>query len=347
MSRVSSLLNPVREAPPLREVRSALEGVGAPICLGGLTRTAKALIVASLGHELGCPIVVLTSDNETADRLSSATRTFLRWLEPETPADAVASLPAYDCSPYESRSPHAEIAERRALALWGIARGSVRVLIASLAAALGRFRESSYYGSLAVDLKAGDEVPLEDLVSHLNEVGYENSEPVSTVGQFSLRGGILDVCPPSSAPARMEFFGDRLESLRTFNLNTQRSEKTLDRALILPLMEHKRTPQLFAQLIERLKERSAKPAQAGREPDWTPEYAGAFPGWEFYVSLAEPHRKALFGLFERPCLVWEEPAERFQQLRSWRQNLEGQYEEVRDAVPARPRPEEIFLTEEE
>ena len=317
------------------------------MCLGGLTRTAKALIVASLGHELGCPIIVLTSDNETADRLCSATRTFLHWLEPEIPADAVASLPAYDCSPYESRSPHAEIAERRAVALWGIARGSVKVVISPLPAALGRFRESAYYGSLAVDLKVGDEVPLEDLVSHLNEVGYENSEPVSTVGQFSLRGGILDVCPPSGAPARMEFFGDRLESLRTFNLNTQRSERPLDRARILPLMEHKRTPQLFAQLIERLKERSAKPAQAGREPDWTPEYAGAFPGWEFYVSLAEPHRKALFGLFERPCLVWEEPAERFQQLRSWRQNLEGQYEEVRDAVPARPRPEEIFLTEEE
>ena len=136
------------------------------------------------------------------------------------------------------------------------------------------------------------------LVSHLSDVGYESAEPVSTAGQYSLRGGILDVCPPSGAPARMEFFGDRLESLRAFNVVTQRSEKPLDQTLILPLTEHKRSPQFFARLLERLKERSGN--LGGREPDWAPEYAGAFPGWEFYAPVAGADRSIFLNFHEGP-----------------------------------------------
>lgn len=360
MPRSSSLLNPVVDHPLLVEIRSqlALEATsrelapeanlrseGEPLCLGGLTETAKALVIASLAHRGKRQIIVLTSDNEAADRLRSVTATFLRWLKPDTTPDAVAILPAYDCSPYESRSPHPEIAERRAVTLWGIARASVQVLIAPVAAALGRFRDRAFYGSLALELKVGDELPLEDLVSHLSAVGYEHAEPVSTVGQYSLRGGILDVCPPSGSPARMEFFGDRLESLRAFNMDTQRSEKPLAQTLIPPLSEHQRSPGFFARLLERLKERSGD--TSGREPDWAPMYTGAFPGWEFYATLVQPTPKTLSSLFERPCLVWDEPGERIRQIRSWQESLAAQYDEIRDAVPARVRPDEVFLTEEE
>src|ERR1019366_2981672 len=125
--------------------------------ISGLTPTAKSLVVAALAHELKRPVVVLTTDNETALACGQNTSTFLGWLEPAA-AGGVQVLPALDCSPYEGRSPHAEIQEQRAVALWNLARGNVRVVYAPVATALGRFRERAYYGSLAVTLKVGDEL---------------------------------------------------------------------------------------------------------------------------------------------------------------------------------------------
>ena len=167
MPRISSLLKPVLEHPSLENVRLHLaqgdssrkdahepppDHDAEPLCLEGLTRTAKALALAALGHRLERPIIVLTSDNENAERLRSVTATFLHWLSQETTPDAVALLPAYDCSPYQCRSPHAEIAETRAVTLWAVARGLVRILIAPAPAALGRFRDRIFYRSLAVEL---------------------------------------------------------------------------------------------------------------------------------------------------------------------------------------------------
>ena len=121
------------------------------------------------------------------------------------------------------------------MALWNIAHGRTRILFCPVAAILGRFRDRVYYSSLALELKAGDELSMGDLVEHLAGVGYEKGEPVSSVGQFSLRGGILDVFPPGAPwPVRIEFFGDQIESLREFDSDSQRSRQPAARALILP-----------------------------------------------------------------------------------------------------------------
>src|SRR5581483_2787928 len=171
-----------------------------------------------------------------------AVSTFLSWFGGPAGKGAVSTLPAFDCSPYEGRSPHAEILERRAETLWNIARGRTSIVFAPLPAALGRFREKAFYASLGLELKTGDEVDLEDLVEHLKSVGYEPSEPVMEVGQFSLRGGIIDVFSPAGEwPLRFEFFGDQIESLREFDPASQRSRKTVSSALLLPLAEAARS----------------------------------------------------------------------------------------------------------
>ena len=182
-------------------------------------------MVAALAHQVKRPVVVLTQDNEAAQNYRQTTATFLEWLKPGA-GSSVQILPALDCSPYEGRSPHAEIQEQRAVALWSLARGGVRVIFAPVAAALGRFREGAFYSSLALELKVGDELNLDDLVEHLRSVGYEPGEPVAAVGQYSVRGGIVDVFPPEAEwPFRLEFFGDQLESVREFDPSSQRSRK--------------------------------------------------------------------------------------------------------------------------
>ena len=348
MPNLESLLQPILAHPAfIAACASSAEDKPAQIVVSGLTRAAKALVVAGLAHTTKRPLVVVTADNETADRLCQTASTFLEWLDPGT-APNVGVLPAIDCSPYESRSPHAEISERRAVALWNLARGLTRVLFVPLPAALGRFRERSYYRSLALELKVGDELNLEDLVEHLTGVGYEPGEPVSNPGQFSLRGGIVDVFPPEvDWPFRLEFFGDRIDSLREFDPNTQRSRHAAPVAPLLPFNETKRSPRFFEALVRTLTARAAAPKRSGAEPDWTAEYSAPFPGWEFFVPLIEPQPHSLLALFDRPLVVLDEPMERIAQAKRYWESMAAGYEEVRDVVPPRPRPEEIFLTEAE
>jgi transcription-repair coupling factor (superfamily II helicase) len=312
-------------------------------------------LVAGLAHQLARPVVVLTADNEAAANLQRTTSTFYAWLEPLS-SPAVLTLPAMDCSPYEGRSPHAEILEQRAVTLWSVARGRAHVLYVPVAAALGRFRERAVYSSLALELKVGDELDFDDLREHLGGVGYEHEEPVSDVGQFSVRGGIVDIFPPEVEwPFRLEFSGDRIESLREFDPNTQRSRRPVAAALLLPLLETKRSRQFFEKLVSALEQRAIPGRGAGvqtssrieREPEWAAEYANPFPGWEFFAPLAEPHRNSLFALFNNPVLLWDEPLDRHAQLKRFLEGLASGYDEVRDVIPPRPRPEDIFFTEQE
>ena len=186
---------------------------------------------------------------------------------------------------------------------------------------MGRFRESAFYSSLALELKVGDELNLDDLVEHLRSVGYEPGEPVAAVGQYSVRGGIVDVFPPEAEwPFRLEFFGDQLESVREFDPSSQRSRKPVPQALLLPLSEAQRSPQFFERLVRVLTLRAREHAQArgtplpDREPEWAAEHSNTFPGWEFFVPLVEPHTHTLFSLLDRPVLIWDEFLDRRAQV---------------------------------
>ena len=354
MADLHSLLHPLLEHPSVRSAIAALsEPEAAPVSVSGLTPAAKALVVAAVAHQVMRPVVVITQDNETAQNYQQTTSTFLQWLKPSA-ANSVQVLPALDCSPYESRSPHAEIQEQRAVALWRIARGGVRVIFTPVAAALGRFRDSSFYSSLALELKVGDELNLDDLVEHLRSVGYEPGEPVAAVGQYSVRGGIVDVFPPEAEwPFRLEFFGDQLESVREFDPSSQRSRKPVPQVFMLPLSEAQRSPQFFERLVRVLTLRAREHAQLrgtalpDREPDWAAEHSNTFPGWEFFVPLVEPHAHTLFSLLDHPVVVWDEFLDRLAQVAPIIDALRVNFDEVRDITPPRPEPREVYLSEAE
>jgi transcription-repair coupling factor len=366
-------LAPLIDHPALRAaLESAVTTASArraSMTISGLTPAAKAFAAATAASGLSAkalcqPVLVLTADNEAGDRLARAAATFFGWLGGS--AESVITLPAFDCSPYEGRSPHAAILERRALALWNIARGRARVLVAPLAAALGRFSDASYYRSLALELKPGDEVSLADFAEHLTGIGYEASEPVSAPGLFSIRGGIVDIFPPEvDWPVRLEFFGDQIESLREFDPNTQRSRHAIPATTILPLSEIKQSPGLFQILVAKLAARD-KEHDCHHEPSWAPEYSVPFPGWEFFAALAEPRPNSLISLLRQaaiaasgnnaksgaddsalPLIIWDEPLDREREFAALLRGWAEAFDSVRDMSPPRPHPDEVFLGEGE
>jgi transcription-repair coupling factor (superfamily II helicase) len=350
MGSVVSLLDKVLLSPA---VEAAAESVSTSVAhsrqktvLYGVAGAAKALIIAGIAAKLSRPVVVLTADNETAENLRKATTTFLDWLGKHDDA-AVGTLPFFDVTPYEGRSPHPEISERRAITLWHAAEGRTRVLFVPSVAACGRFRPKAYYRSLALTLAVGDELSPEDLVDHLDGVGYALHEPVDDVGSYSMRGGIIDVFSAQAAwPVRIEFAGDEIESLREFDPATQRSRREVKTTLVLPILENKISHSFFRALVAALARRSGEPSGNG-EPDWAPEFSNVFPGWEFFATIAEPHSSDLLSLLESPIVVWDEPGAVRKQLKAVREAWTAGYEDVRDMTPPRPKLEDLLLSDEE
>ncbi|HTQ84959.1 MAG TPA: transcription-repair coupling factor [Candidatus Solibacter sp.] len=234
---VSELLGVVGHHPAVEDAVDAARRGVPESRIGGLADAVKALVAAHVAATLQRPVVVVTSSNERADMLGEAAGYFLQSLGRRLP-EATQVLPALDVTPWDLRAPHAEIAEERAATLWRMATGEAAVVIAPVAAALGRFGTASEYRELARTVVDDEELPLETLVEFLRRAGYQREQMVAMPGQFALRGGIVDVFPPEGAyPVRIELLGDTVESLRRFDPETQRSVQPVERVTLLPLVE--------------------------------------------------------------------------------------------------------------
>jgi transcription-repair coupling factor (superfamily II helicase) len=277
----------------LRRLREVASGVGPQtIALCGLTPTAKALYLTLLWKVELRPIIVVVEDPKRAEALAETSRAFFEALFADREPPRPQLLPAMDVLPGHGLSPHAEICQQRALALWRLSVERVPITIAPVASALLRLQPPEFYRQLALRLRVGEEACLEDVVAHLESVGYQRRDPVEMVGEYAVRGGILDVFPPESGhPVRIEFFGDEIESMRRFDPETQRSVVRTDQCLLLPMVEQPRTPALLDQLREMLR-------LEGGEP----------PGWELLAPLVEPRASSLVEQVEKPIVVLDEPA---------------------------------------
>jgi transcription-repair coupling factor (superfamily II helicase) len=279
-------------------LRRIQEKPEAPLRLQGLSPTARAVVIVLLRLLTNRQLVVVSPTPRTAESLHEAVASFQRMLSPEGAAGEPVLLPAFDVLPNQNLAPHAEIEEQRAIALWQLSAGRAAITIAPTAAALQRLRPAAFYRTLPLQLKRGDELPLEEVVAHLEKVGYQKREPVEMEGEYSIRGGILDVfAAAEDKPWRIEFFGDEVESVRRFDPETQRSVGKTDHALILPLREEPTEAKLLLECA----------LKAGE--DAAPVPGEAFAGWQYFAAALEPRDSNLFRLAKDALLLWEEPEE--------------------------------------
>jgi len=285
-----------KSAPFARLVQRLMEQQKAPegptgngaerIRVSGLTPTAAALHLALLHAALRKPLIVLVTNNQAAETLLPLLRAFCELSRATDPA-SVVSLPAYDVLPFENLSPHPEIQETRASTLWRIATGSASIVIVPIASAAMRLRPAGHYAQLGRTLRRGESIETEELVTHLNLVGYARADVVEMPGEYALRGGILDVFPPESErPVRIEFFGDEIESIRSFDPGSQRSQQPREQAVLLPLTETPIAPEVLACINARLSGKRLAGTPGAVEQAVASGGVSAFPGWEFFAPLA-------------------------------------------------------------
>jgi transcription-repair coupling factor (superfamily II helicase) len=341
LSFVRELFADMENLPALTRAASHLRAGAGRIRVSGLVPTAKALSLVSLQKAAGRPLVVVVSDNRAAEDLAPVLAAFAE-LSGGVDPESIVTLPTRDVLPFQNLSPHPEIQEERAVALWKIATGAASIVITPIAATTVRLRPAEYYASLGRSIRRGDTIDTEPLLAHLNTLGYSSVDVVEMPGEYALRGGILDVYPPEAdRPLRIEFFGDEVESVRKFDPETQRSSDTVEEAVLLPLTETPVNEEVLGAIHARLSGKRITGAEDIVEQAVRSGGVTVFPGWEFYAPVAGAEH-TLFDLLPNAAVLVDES----ELLRSELEHTWGRIEEAheRSGIGNLVRPTDIYVS---
>jgi transcription-repair coupling factor (superfamily II helicase) len=353
-SVLQSALNSVTNSAEFRRVLDDIKRGARVVSISGLVAgPARALALAALQRETGRQFAVIVPsqrDLEDWERNLNFWYCALRGVAERK--NAVTVLPASESDPYAGGSPHTETLEKRALALWHLARrkrsgpsvaptnheqeapaNSDFVLLTSRALARRTVPPAEVLKGGAMLRRDEDHSP-EELVEKLIAGGYVREDPIGAIGEFSIRGGILDVWPPGrSAPARIEFFGDTVDSIREFDPETQLSTIQLPEIEIPPMRELAVRPSDFREWAARarVRWRDSRFARSLRDRTVFADEGEDFPGWEWLISLVHEVRASVFEYLRDAILIVDEPVSIENFLASAFQTLADRYAET-DAV---------------
>src|SRR2546427_3437219 len=278
---------------------------------GMVAAPARALALAALQRETGKQFAVVVPAQRD---LESWERDLSFWycaLHGITECEqAIAVLPASESDPYAGASPHAETLERRALALWRLARRKQDFILLTSRALARRTVTPAEVLQAGAMLRRDEDTAPEELVEKLMAGGYVREDPVNAIGEFSIRGGILDVWPPGRrAPARIEFFGDTVDSIREFDPETQLSTTQLNEVEIAPMRELAARSSDFREWAARARERwrDERFARSLRDRTVFADEGEDFPGWQWLMSITKERSASIFDYLKDTVLVIDEP----------------------------------------
>jgi transcription-repair coupling factor (superfamily II helicase) len=360
-SLVGGVLRRVAEGAELRRLAEEVRGGARVVSVSGLgSGAARALALACLQRETGRRLAIVVQSSRD---LEAWERDLCFWGEAAgcagaeegagreaRGADAVLTLPASESDPYAGSSPHAETLERRALSLWRLAEGNGSFVLLTARALARRTVTPEQLLTTGALLRRDEDFAPERLVELLLSTGYRREDPVGAVGDFSLRGGILDVWSPGrAAPARVEFFGDTVDSIREFDPETQLSTGQLKETEIVPMREYAVGADDFRLWAVAARERFAdeRYARALRDRTVFADEGETFQGWEWLISLVHPTTATAFDYLKDCVLVVDEPAGIESYLGSVYETLAAHHAEADAADEIALRPEELYLRTEE
>ena len=227
---MDAFLKTLQTLPEVAELVSRVENGGCPAVLTGTQPVQRACVGAAVAAGAGRPMVFLCADEREARQLAGD----LQSLTGEMPVTLLAREWQFRPNAVSSR----EWERSRLAALHQMAAGNAPVVVATVDALLARTMPPHRLAELSMTLETGGRADLKELTDRLLQAGYSRCDQVEGVGQFALRGGILDVFSPlMEQPVRCEFFDDEIDSLGLFDPGTQRRTENVSAALLLPAAE--------------------------------------------------------------------------------------------------------------
>lgn len=318
------------------------------INLAGLQGSSNTVVAALLAEKAQRPLLFITPSERLAELAVQDISLFTGL--------PVILYPGFDIPPYTPLSPdQTTVAERLSTLYRLLTDEKPLIVVASSESLLRRVIPKNTLGSLAELIITGEDVEQEPLIRRLADLGYEHLSLVQAIGDFSVRGGIVDIFPPGyEAPVRLDFFGDTVESLRTFDPISQRSIQEIDEAVILPA-SNILFPRVESENFARIQYRFQNEA---KKLNWPFDAVDAlldkissgqrFPGIEFFLPLfysAEHGSPSpLQYLADNTIIFFSDAVEinRSKQL-AWERIQANYNESVASRTPALP-PDAIFIS---
>src|SRR5688572_466606 len=212
----------------------ALPEPGRRVTLAPFAGSADALALAQLAEATssqGRTLAVVCADSLSAQRLTEE-------LGAVSPARRIAFFPDWETLPYDPISPHEDLVSERLATLYRLSRRDCDVILLAASTAMQRVAPPSYLAAHTFFLKQGDRFDVEQFRAQVTTAGYTHVTQVVSPGEFSVRGGLVDLFPMGSTlPYRLDLFGDEIETVRTFDVDTQRTLYPVRDVRLLPARE--------------------------------------------------------------------------------------------------------------
>jgi transcription-repair coupling factor (superfamily II helicase) len=254
---------------------------------GVLPDGLDAACVAALQRRHQGVVLVLTSDAQAAQRLQAE----IPFFDPEL---RVALMPDWETLPYDHFSPHSDLISERLATLWRIHKHECDIVIAPVSTAMTRLPPVSFLLARTFFLKARQKLDVDSLRGDMVTAGYTHVTQVMAPGEFSVRGGLIDLFPMGSAlPYRIDLFDDEIETLRTFDPDTQRTLYPVPEVRMLPAREYPADESGVTAFRQHYRERvEGDPSKSRIYRDVS---AQSFPaGIEYYLPLFFEQSATLF-----------------------------------------------------
>lgn len=301
------LLSALNDIPEYRSLLAAIDNGACPAAFSGLSAVHRAHFAAGIRQELNRPMVVVCADEGEAERMARD----LAALSGEE----VRTLSAREFTFHNAAVVSRQYEHRRLSTLRALAAGECPLLVCTVESILQRTIPKTLLTQAAQVLRMGERHDLGELAGTLAAAGYTRCEQVEGVGQFALRGGILDFFSPAHPkPVRVEFFGDEIDAMGLFDPDTQRRIENLGAAEILPAAEvlPQFTPGGYGGLLEGLdrlisqaKRRKGNETlvQTLEEDRERLAASTAFPAMDRYIALIYPVMATAADYFPEDAVV--------------------------------------------
>ena len=329
---------------------------GRPLTLSGVADGAEGVVVADLARAVAArpnapatSLMVICRDGPRMAQLARALSFFAPEIE-------VGEFPAWDCLPYDRVSPHAGVAAQRMTTLSRLAhligRERPGVVLTTVNAALQRVPARTVVAAQSLSAAPGNMLAMEGVTQWLELNGYNRTSTVREPGDYAVRGGIVDLYPPGMGdPVRLDFFGDTLESIRSFDAETQRSQDTLRALNLVPMAEF----QLTSETIRRFRQGYVEAfGTAPNDPLYEAISEGRrHPGMEHWLPLFHKSLDTLFDYLPGTPVVIEPLGddaahERFSQIQDYYDARKEALDADRAGTLYKPLPPtKLYLSEEE
>ncbi len=335
-------------------LQNALKSGSRIVSLNDLTSIAsRAFILAKLQAETDKTFFVVADSNKELENWECDLEFFksrFQISDSKSNKAGILTLPSMESDVYAGISPHTETLEKRALTLWKLTQNQPDFVVASAKSLITKTVSPEEIGALGAILKLNEDFPPDILIEKLRASGYVREEPIKNIGEFSMRGGIIDVWSPDAEnPVRIEFFGDTVDSIRGFDAETQLSINKLKDISIAPMREFAAKAQDFKDWAFFAEERFADERFARNLKDRT-DFAiegEDFSGWESLIPLVKPRNSNVFEFLKDGVFVVDEPTLVESSLAEFYEHLEKRFAEINEHDEIGLAPNELFLSAED